>query len=220
MEPLNAYIDHTLLKPDAAQRQVKELCAQAKDYRFASVCVLPWYVSFARSELRDSQVKTGTVIGFPLGAHLTEIKVREARRAIEDGAQELDMVMNIAAFKSRDEKAVLADMAALREVAAPLVVKVIIETGLLTQSEIVAACQLCEKAGVSFVKSSTGFSTAGARVDDVALMRRVLSRNVKIKASGGIRDFKTARQMIEAGAERIGTSHGVQIMREFLANRR
>ncbi|MED4269807.1 deoxyribose-phosphate aldolase [Geobacillus stearothermophilus] len=206
-------IDHTLLKPEATEEQIVQLCAEAKQYGFASVCVNPSWVKTAARELSGTDVRVCTVIGFPLGATTPETKAFETKNAIENGAREVDMVINIGALKSGADDWVESDIRAVVEAAAgKALVKVIIETALLTDDEKVRACQLAVKAGADYVKTSTGFSGGGATVEDVALMRKTVGDNVGVKASGGVRDRKTAEAMIEAGATRIGTSSGVAIV--------
>ncbi|QHN49908.1 deoxyribose-phosphate aldolase [Geobacillus stearothermophilus] len=206
-------IDHTLLKPEATEEQIVQLCAEAKQYGFASVCVNPSWVKTAARELSGTDVRVCTVIGFPLGATTPETKAFETKNAIENGAREVDMVINIGALKSGANDWVERDIRAVVEASAgKALVKVIIETALLTDDEKVRACQLAVKAGADYVKTSTGFSGGGATVEDVALMRKTVGDNVGVKASGGVRDRKTAEAMIAAGATRIGTSSGVAIV--------
>jgi deoxyribose-phosphate aldolase len=207
-------IDHTLLKPDATQDQIAQLCFEARKYGFASVCVNPTNVKLCSQLLKGSSVPVCTVIGFPLGATSTEAKVFESQQAIRDGATELDMVINVGALKSRDYELVERDIASIGRVchASNAILKVIIEAALLTDEEKVAACQLAKVAGADFVKTSTGFGPGGATVEDVALMRRVVGPGMGVKAAGGIRTFETAQEMIAAGASRIGASASVKIM--------
>lgn len=205
-------IDHTLLKPEATEEQIRRLCAEARHYGFAAVCVNPWWVPLCVQELKGTGVKVATVIGFPLGATTTEAKAFEARQAVEAGADELDMVMNVGALKSGHLDRVQEDIAAVVRAAAGRVVKVILETGLLTDEEKVTACRLAVAAGAHFVKTSTGFGPGGATVADVSLMRRTVGDQVGVKASGGIRDHATAVAMVEAGATRIGASSSVAIV--------
>jgi len=208
------YIDHTLLKPEATKEQIEKLCQEAKEYEFASVCVNPTWVSLASELLKGSSVKVCTVIGFPLGATTTETKVFEAKNAMEHGATELDMVINIGALKSRDDKLVKNDIQSVVEAAkGRALVKVIIETSLLTEEEKEKACRLSVEAGADFVKTSTGFSTGGATINDISLMRKVVGPDIGVKASGGVRSSEDAQQMIEAGATRIGASSGVAIVK-------
>jgi deoxyribose-phosphate aldolase len=211
---LAQYIDHTLLKPDATRDEIAKLCREAAEYRFAAVCVNPSYVHYAARLLRGTPVAVASVVGFPLGATLPDVKGYETRRALYDGAREIDMVINVGALKSGDDGLVKRDIEA---VVAPCheadaITKVIIETSLLTNDEKVKACLLAKEAGADFVKTSTGFSSGGATPEDVALMRRVVGRELGVKASGGIRDTETARKMIEAGATRIGASASVKIV--------
>jgi len=210
-----AIIDHTLLKPDAAPNQVVRLCDEAREYNFGSVMINPCYVSLANSQLCRTEVKVGAVIGFPFGATLTNVKVFEAGECMKRGAREIDMVMNIGALKGGDRDIVLADIRAVAEAvhAQSALLKVILETFLLTNDEKVVACEIAEKAGADFVKTSTGFLGGIATVEDIALMRRTVK--IGVKASGGIRTAADARAMINAGANRLGTSSGVNIIREL-----
>ena len=214
--PLNSYIDHTLLKADATVEQIIKLCNEAREYKFASVCVNSCWVRLCAEQLRGSDVAVCTVVGFPLGAMIPEAKAFEAEEAISNGATEVDMVINIGALKSKDYRMVAKD---INDVAKAVhdrgaLLKVIIETCLLTQEEKVIACLLAKNAGADYVKTSTGFSTAGATVEDVALMRKVVGDELGVKAAGGIRDRETAEKMIEAGADRIGASAGIKICSE------
>lgn len=215
---LNKYIDHTLLKPDASQEQIATLIEEAKKYDFASVCVNPTWVSFAAQSLKGTDVKVCTVIGFPLGANTPELKAFETSDAIRNGANEIDMVINIGALKSQNFDLVEKDIRAVVEAAKGTLVKVIIETCLLTDDEKVKACQIAQKAGADFVKTSTGFSTGGATVADVALMRKTVGPDMGVKASGGARSYEDALAFIKAGATRIGASSGVAIMEGDVAN--
>ena len=215
---LNKYIDHTLLKPDASQEQIETLIEEAKKYDFASVCVNPTWVSFAAQALKGTDVKVCTVIGFPLGANTPELKAFETSDAIRNGANEIDMVINIGALKSQNFDLVEKDIRAVVEAAKGTLVKVIIETCLLTDDEKVKACQIAQKAGADFVKTSTGFSTGGATVRDVALMRKTVGPDMGVKASGGARSYEDALAFIEAGATRIGASSGVAIMEGDVAD--
>lgn len=215
---LNKYIDHTLLKPDASQEQIETLIEEAKKYDFASVCVNPTWVNFAAQALKATDVKVCTVIGFPLGANTPELKAFETSDAIQNGADEVDMVINIGALKSRNFDLVERDIRAVVEAAKGTLVKVIIETCLLTDDEKVKACQIAQKAGADFVKTSTGFSTGGATVADVALMRKTVGPDMGVKASGGARSYEDALAFIKAGATRIGASSGVAIMEGDVAN--
>ena len=212
-EHIAKMIAHTLLKPEATKEQIIRLCHEAKRHGFASVCINPTWVKTAAHELSGTDVLVCTVIGFPLGATTSETKAFETNNAIENGAREVDMVINIGALKSGDVELVERDIRAVVEAAAgKALVKVIIETSLLSDEEKVRACQLAVKAGAGYVKTSTGFSGGGATVEDVALMRRTVGDKAGVKASGGIRDRETAEAMIEAGATRIGTSSGVAII--------
>jgi deoxyribose-phosphate aldolase len=212
-----AMIDHTILKPGATREQVIQLCKEALEYGFASVCVNPCNVSLVSQQLKGSAVKTCSVIGFPLGANTTEIKALEAQKAIADGADEIDMVIAVGALKAGDLDYVEKDIAAVVKACGSTIVKVIIETCLLTDAEKETVCGLAKKAGAAFVKTSTGFSTGGATAADVALMRRVVGDSMGVKASGGIRNLQDALAMVEAGASRIGASAGVVIMAEMSA---
>jgi len=209
-------IDHTLLKPDASQNEIKHLCEEAAQYHFASVCVNPTWVRTCACHLQGSGVPVCTVIGFPLGATLPDVKAYEARRAIMDGAREVDMVINVGALKSGDDCLVEHDIRSVVEVAHEhdVTCKVIIETALLTNDEKVRACQAAKSAGADFVKTSTGFSKGGATVADIALMRRTVGADLGVKASGGVKTMADARAMVEAGATRIGASVGVKIAQE------
>ena len=208
-------IDHTLLKPEATKEQVKNLCEEAVQYGFHSVCVNSSFVYYCAELLKDSDVKVCTVIGFPLGAMSTAGKAAEAQAAVADGAEELDMVIHVGMIKSGDWDYVKQDIASVVEAAGDkAVVKVILETCLLTDEEKRKACMICKEAGASFVKKSTGFSNGGATVKDVALMREAVGSDMGVKASGGIRSFQDARAMVEAGADRIGASSGIAIIRE------
>ena len=211
---LASLIDHTLLKPDATREEVEQLCREAAQFCFASVCVNPNWVALCRELLRGSGVKVCTVIGFPLGAHLPDIKAYETRRAIEQGAEEVDMVINIGALKSRDYALVEQDILGVVSAAAGrALVKVILETSLLTRDEKVMGCTLAKAAGADFVKTSTGFAGGGATVEDVQLMRETVGPEMGVKASGGVRTKEDAEKMVAAGATRIGASAGVKIVR-------
>ncbi len=209
-------IDHTLLKPEASEQDIKRLCDEAARYKFASVCVNPTWVRAAACNLQGSGVPVCTVIGFPLGASLSDVKAYETRRAIFDGAREVDMVINVGALKSGDDCLVEHDIRSVVEAAHEYnaICKVIIETALLTDDEKVRACVAAKKAGADFVKTSTGFSKGGATVADVALMRRTVGSELGVKASGGVKGLEDARRMVEAGATRIGASVGVKIAQE------
>lgn len=209
---LAKHFDHTLLKPDATESQISQLCAEAKQYGFASVCVNPTWVSLCARLLRDTGVKVCTVIGFPLGANLPEIKAAETRRAYACGAEEIDMVINIGALKSGDLELVESDIRAVRNAVSGVTLKVIIEACLLTDEEKRQACLAAKRAGADFVKTSTGFSKGGATLEDVRLMRETVGPDMGVKAAGGIRNLSDALAMIEAGATRLGCSAGVAIM--------
>lgn len=219
-KPLNQYFDHTLLKPEAGEEDVKTLCAEAKEHGFYSVCVNSCHAELAAGELAGSQVRVAVVTGFPLGACQTQAKAFETQLACEKGASEVDMVMAVGALKEGRLDYVREDIKAVVEAAQKGAgeaagVKVILETCLLTDEEIVIACRLAEEAGAVFVKTSTGFSSGGASVHHVALMRKTVGDRLQVKASGGIRDLNTAAEMIEAGADRIGASASVSIMNEY-----
>lgn len=207
-------IDHTLLKPDATPDQIAQLCFEARKYQFASVCVNPTWVKLCAQLLAGSPVKVCTVIGFPLGATASEVKAFEAANAIDQGATEIDMVINIGALKARELEVVAQDIRGVVKVAHArgAIVKVILETSLLTDEEKTIACMLSKEAGADFVKTSTGFAGGGATVHDVALMRRVVGPEMGVKASGGVRTYEDAESMIKAGATRIGASAGVKIV--------
>lgn len=209
---LNKYIDHTLLKQDSKKEQIDQLLAEAKTYDFASVCVNPTWIAYCAKELAGTTVKVCTVVGFPLGATLSNVKAFETAESIKAGADEIDMVINIGALKSGNLDLVEADIRAVVEASQDKLVKVIIETCLLTDDEKVTACQLAVKAGADFVKTSTGFSTNGATVADVKLMRETVGPEIGVKAAGGARSLADAQAFIEAGATRIGTSAGVAII--------
>jgi deoxyribose-phosphate aldolase len=210
---LAAYIDHTLLKPDASPAQIEQLCAEAREHKFFSVCVNGSWVAAARHFLDDTDVKVASVVGFPLGAMSSDVKRYETEVAVDDGAQEIDVVLNIARLKAGDDKYVLRELVDVVEAADERTVKVILETCLLTEVEKIRACQLVVESGAHFVKTSTGFSTAGATIADVKLMRETVGPKFGVKASGGIRDAQTALAMIAAGATRIGTSNGIAIVK-------
>lgn len=210
-----AYIDHTLLKQDAAAPQIDRLCAEAAQYHFASVCVNPWYVPRCVKNLHGTGVKVCTVVGFPLGATTTESKVFETLQAVRSGAEEIDMVMNVCAMKSGNTRAIEQEIQALAAaVEGHAILKVILETCLLTEEEKILACQIAKRAGADYVKTSTGFSTGGATVADVALMRRTIGPEMGVKAAGGIRNYATAKAMLDAGATRIGASAGIAIVQQ------
>ena len=208
------YIDHTVLAADARKEKIESLCKEAYQHGFASVCVNSCWVSMAAKLLEGTEVKVCTVVGFPLGAMDSVSKADEARNAVRNGADEIDMVINIGFLKSGMYDEALEDIREVRKATEGKTLKVIIETCLLTDEEKRKACELSEEAGADFVKTSTGFSTGGATVEDVALMKSVVGDRLLVKASGGIRDYKTAKAMIEAGASRIGASAGVRIVEE------
>ncbi|MCY6484757.1 deoxyribose-phosphate aldolase [Clostridium aestuarii] len=209
---LAGYIDHTLLKPESTEEQVIKICDEAKKYKFASVCVNGYYTSLVSKQLQGSNVKTCVVIGFPLGATTKEAKAFEAKHVIENGAQEVDMVINVGALKDKKYDVVKEDIKAVVDAAkGKALVKVILETCLLTKDEIVKACQLSKEAGTDFVKTSTGFNKGGATVEDVKLMRETVGENIGVKASGGVRTKEDAENVIAAGANRIGASASIAI---------
>jgi deoxyribose-phosphate aldolase len=209
---LNRLIDHTLLKADALPSEIVTLCKEAKEHNFKSVCINTGFVALAAQELKGSNVLVCTVVGFPLGAMSTPAKGFETKQAIHDGAQEIDMVINISRLKAKDYDYVLNDITEVVKNASGKTVKVIIETSLLTQEEKIKACELTLQAKANFVKTSTGFSTGGATVEDIALMRKIVGPEFGVKASGGVRSLEDMNKMVEAGATRIGTSSGVKIM--------
>lgn len=214
---LNKYIDHTLLKPEATKEQITKLCQEARQYDFASVCVNTCYVPLAKQLLAGSDVKVCCVVGFPLGAMDTVSKAFEAKTAVENGAQEVDMVINIGALKDKDYDYVTKDITAVVEASKLAIVKVIIEACLLTDEEKVEACKCSMNAKAEFVKTSTGFSTHGATPEDVALMKKTVGDVCKVKAAGGVRSYDDAMKMIEAGADRLGCSAGIKVMEEAKA---
>ena len=209
------YIDHTLLKPDCNDEQIKKLCEEAKNYDFASVCVNPGYIKMCAKLLEGTGVDVCTVVGFPLGATSTESKVFETKQAIKDGATEIDMVINVSRLKEHDDEYVLNEIRAIRRACKGKTLKVIIETCLLNEEEKVRACKLSKKAKATFVKTSTGFSTGGATVADIKLMRKTVGKKMGVKASGGVRTADDFLAMIKAGATRIGASAGIAIMQEL-----
>ena len=209
----NRLIDHTLLASDAVESQIEKICDEAKEYHFASVCVNPCWVSFCAKELKGTDTKVCTVIGFPLGATTTKGKEEELKQAILDGAEELDMVINIGKLKDHQDDYVENEIRSLKKLCGNLVLKVIIETCLLTDEEKVRVCLLAKNAGADFVKTSTGFSKWGAKVEDVALMRKTVGPDMGVKASGGVRNKEEMEAMVKAGATRIGTSHGVELVK-------
>jgi len=219
-EKLARTIDHTLLKPEATRAHITQLCALARQYNFKTVCINPFFVKQAARELSGTNTGVCTVVGFPLGATTTKIKTAEAVQALLQGASEIDFVINIGALKGGDDKTVEADMfnivRAVKEKSPQALTKAIIETCLLTRDEKIKACKIALKAGVDFVKTSTGFSVGGAKVEDIKLLKEITGSSAAVKASGGIKDLDTAVRMLEAGADRLGTSSGVEIMREVI----
>ncbi len=210
---IEQYIDHTLLKPQASEEEIIKICAEAREYGFASVCVNAYYTSLVRRELEGTNVKTCVVVGFPLGATTKEVKAFETKQAIENGAQEVDMVVNVGAIKSNKYEIVKEDIKAVVDAAnGNALVKVILETCLLTDEEKVKACQIAKEVGADFVKTSTGFSTGGATVHDIKLMRETVGKEMGVKASGAVRTTEDAKAVIEAGASRIGASSSIAIV--------
>lgn len=210
---INKYIDHTQLAADATKDKIKKLCDEAKEYDFASVCVNSCWVKYCAEELKDSSVNVCTVVGFPLGAMVTRAKAYEAKCAVEDGADEVDMVINIGALHDKDYSLVEEDIREVKKACGDKLLKVIIEACLLSDEEKVKACELAVAAGADYVKTSTGFSKSGATAEDVALMRKTVGDKLGVKAAGGIRDSETAKKMIAAGASRLGCSAGIAIMK-------
>lgn len=210
---LASYIDHTLLKPEATEEEIIKICKEALEYSFWSVCVNPSWVKTAYSILKDSSVKVCTVVGFPLGATPPEVKAFEAQQAIKDGASEVDMVINIGYLKSRKYEEVKEDIKKVKQACGNILLKVILETCLLTSSEKIKACEICKSAGADYVKTSTGFSVSGATAEDIALMRRIVGEEMGVKASGGVRDSEGALKMIKAGASRVGASASIAIIK-------
>ncbi len=209
---INKYIDHTNLNRKATKDEIEKLCNEAIKYNFASVCIHPYYIKYAKELLKDSDVSVCTVIGFPLGMNTTDVKVFEAKDAVENGADEIDMVINVAALKNEEYYYVENEIKKIREVVEKKILKVIIEECCLTEEEIIRITHICNECGVDFVKTSTGFDEHGATMEAVHIIRENKKDNIGIKASGGIRDYETAMKFIEAGATRIGTSSGVKIM--------
>ncbi len=207
-------IDHTILKPDAVFSEIKQLCNEAKQYNFCSVCINPSFVKFAQKELNNSDVKVCTVVGFPLGATSTESKVFETKQAIKDGADEIDMVINIGLLKSNQLELLTGDISAVYDTCKEedKLLKVIIETTLLTENEKIEVCKICKEISVDFVKTSTGFAGGGATTEDVSLMKKIVGENISVKASGGIRSYDDAIKMLNSGADRLGTSSGIKII--------
>ncbi|MGJ5642616.1 deoxyribose-phosphate aldolase [Formosa sp. S-31] len=212
MENLSQYIDHTILKATATPNDIVKLCDEAKTYNFASVCVNSCYAPLAKSELKDSTVKVCCVVGFPLGAMSTIGKVEETKQAVKDGAEEIDMVLNVGLLKSQDFETVKNDIKAVKACLPDLILKVILETCYLEDAEIIKASELAIEAGADFIKTSTGFGTAGATLHDVNLMLNTANGRAKVKASGGVKDYKTAMEYINKGVARIGTSSGIAIV--------
>ena len=209
------YFDHTILKPSATAAEVKIICGEAIGYGFFSVCINPVHVKTVKTLLTGTEVKVCSVVGFPIGAHTSFIKAKETEQAITDGADEIDMVINVGALKDKEFDFVESDIQSVVKAAAGKIVKVIIETCLLEESEIIKACRIARQAGAHFVKTSTGFAGGGATAADVALMRKTVGTDLQIKASGGIKTLEDTRKMIDAGANRIGASAGVAIMKEL-----
>ena len=212
MNNIASYIDHTVLAADATEEKIQKLCNEAKEWKFASVCVNTCWTKFCAQELKGTGVNVCTVVGFPLGAMCTKAKAFEAKCAVEDGATEVDMVINIGLLKDHKDDLVEEDIREVKKACGDKVLKVIIEACLLTDEEKVRACELSVKAGADFVKTSTGFSKWGAKVEDVALMRKTVGPNVGVKAAGGIRTYEDAIKMIEAGSNRLGCSAGIAIV--------
>ncbi|HAN43703.1 MAG TPA: deoxyribose-phosphate aldolase [Sphaerochaeta sp.] len=212
MNNIASYIDHTVLAANAQEEKIAKLCEEAKQWHFASVCVNTCWTKFCAEKLKGTGVNVCVVVGFPLGAMCTKAKAFEAKCAVEEGATEVDMVINVGWLKDHKDDLVEADIRAVKQACGDKHLKVIIETCLLTEEEKVRACQLSVKAGADFVKTSTGFSTAGAKAEDVALMRKTVGPNVGVKAAGGIRTYEDAKKMIEAGANRLGCSAGIAIV--------
>lgn len=213
MNDMAKYIDHTILNADATEKDIQRICIEAKEYNFKTVCINPGWVDYAAHLLKGTDVGITTVIGFPLGANTSEIKAAEAKQAVEKGVSDVDMVINIGALKNEDYTTVLNDIKAVVDaVDGKAIVKVIIETSLLNKTEKIRACELAKQAGADFVKTSTGFSTGGATLDDVKLMRATVGPKMGVKASGGVRSYEDAVAMIEAGATRIGASSGIAIV--------
>jgi deoxyribose-phosphate aldolase len=212
MKLLNNYIDHTLLKPTATKSDIIKLCDEAKQYSFFAVCVNSCYVGLAKAELKNTNIRVCSVIGFPLGAMGTQAKVDEAKSALNDGADEIDMVINIGLLKSKDFDGVWKDIEAVKRIMPNNILKVILETCYLEEVEIIKASELAIQSGADFIKTSTGFGTGGATIHDVKLMQSVANNEAKIKASGGIKDAKTALEYINLGVERLGTSSGIAIV--------
>ncbi|MDY0781413.1 deoxyribose-phosphate aldolase [Tenacibaculum sp. IB213877] len=216
---IQRYIDHTLLKPTATEQDIIQLCNEAAQHHFYAVCVNGCYVPLAKEQLKNTTVKVAAVIGFPLGAMSTEAKVFEAKKCIENGANEIDMVINVGMLKSGDNEYVEQEIAQIKEAIGDNVLKVILENCYLTKKEIELACQLCLNANADFVKTSTGFGTGGATFEDVAIMNSIVDGEAQIKAAGGIRDLETALKYIEMGVTRLGTSSGVALVTTGIADK-
>lgn len=214
MKDLASFIDHTILKPDASREEVEKICREAKEYNFASVCVNPYYVKLVSESLKGTDVGITCVVGFPLGQNTSETKGFETKEAIDLGASEIDMVINIGALKNRELDIVRKDIKNVVDKAKGRLVKVIIETCLLTKDEKILACKIAKDCGADFVKTSTGFSSGGATTEDVRLMKSIVGENIGVKASGGVRTLKDAKAMIEAGASRIGASASVDLIKK------
>ena len=214
---LNSYIDHTILKPTATEKDIIDLCEEAKEYNFYSVCVNSCFVPLAKQLVEKSSVKICSVVGFPLGAMSTEAKVFEAKKAVEDGADEIDMVINMGFLKSKNYFRVLKDISDVKIAIGKVPLKVILEISELSKNEIILASEICLDANADFIKTSTGFSKSGATLTAVKIIRKTVKNKAKIKASGGIRDYETALKFIEAGADRIGTSSGIAIVNQQTA---
>ncbi len=211
-EDIARIIDHTMLKPEATYDDIEKLCSEAKQYNFYSVCVNSFFVPFAKEKLKDSSVKIASVVGFPLGAMDSAAKTFEAERAIRSGADEIDMVINIGALKSKSYEIVEEDIRNIVKAVSPHIVKVIIETCLLSDAEKIISCTIAASAGAKYVKTSTGFNKAGAKTEDIKLMRSTVGKNIGVKAAGGIHTFEDAIEMVKAGASRIGASKSVSIV--------
>ena len=212
MKNIASYVEHTVLAANAGEEKIAKLCEEAKKYSFATVCVNSCNVAYCAKALEETDVKVCTVVGFPLGAMTTKAKAFEAKCAVEDGAQEVDMVINVGFLKDKKDSLVEEDVRQVKQACGDKILKVIIETCLLTEEEKVRACNLAVAGGADFVKTSTGFSTAGAKIEDVALMRKTVGPDIGVKAAGGIRDYNTAVAMINAGADRLGCSAGIALV--------
>jgi deoxyribose-phosphate aldolase len=215
---MNVFIDHTLLKPDATMQEIKTLCDEAMAYKFASVCVNPCHVEFAKTELEQSDVKVCTVIGFPLGANSTAAKCFETELALKHGADEFDMVINVGWIKEKMYEKITSEINQLKELIGNRILKVIVEISLLSEDEIIRISKIVSKSNADYIKTSTGFGAHGATLEAVKLFKENISTSTKIKASGGIRDYKTAKAYIDLGVSRIGTSSSIKIMKEYKTN--